>query len=172
MQKLVLAQSKDLAPLSKSLRRCQIEMDTPIIAEDFLASFVQENRVFILKDGAKILSFLVVSFFPMDEIFPNSIKKQDDFLFDLGYFGEPLLLIQGIFTDPMYRNKGYASLLFNSLCSVKKQASMFALLKQEWKDTLPFFEKLGFKVKGLNDSSSLILVRKKKKEGLCSDPSF
>lgn len=172
MQKLILAQANDLPSLGKSLRRCQIEMENPIINECELPSLIDDGRVMVLKDGAKILSFLVLNPFPMDVLFPNSIKSQEDFLYDIGYFGEPLILLQAIFTDPMYRHKGYASLLFSSFCSARKHATIFALLPSVSKETLPFFETCGFSVKGIGETNSLILVRKKKKEGLCSDPSF
>lgn len=172
MQKLALATEKELPALSKVLRRSQMDLEEALINEEVLSSFVKQGRVFFLKDGVRVLSLALISPFPMDELFPDSVKKQEDFLYDLGYFGEPLLLLKGIFTDPMYQKKGYGELLFSSLASMKKQATFFLTLPDSNKQTLPFFEKLGFKVRGLMPSGSLILVRKKKKEGLCSDPSF
>lgn len=172
MQKLALATEKDLPALSKVVRRSQMDLEETLINEEVLASFVEQGRVFFLKDGIHVLSLALISPFPMDELFPDSIKRQEDFLYDLGYFGEPLLLLKGIFTDPMFQKKEYGRLLFSSLASMKKQATFFLALPESKKQTLPFFEKLGFETKGLTSSGSLILVRKKKKEGLCSDPSF
>lgn len=172
MQKLALAQEKDLPALGKVLRRSQMDIEEAVVDEQTLLSFMKQERVYFLKDGVRVLSFALISPFPMDELFPDSLKQQEEFLYDLGYFGEPLVLLKGIFTDPMYQKKGYGSLLFSSLASAKKQATFFLSLPQKQKQTLHFFEKFGFVAKGLTPTGSLILVRKKKKEGLCSDPSF
>lgn len=172
MQKIVSASSRDLPSLAKCLRRAEIPYQSPLLSEDELSQSIEEGRTLVFKDGAKVFAFSSIYDFPLEILFPNSPKDQNDFLENIRYRGEPLLLLEGIYADPMYQRKGYASLLFSSLCAKKKEATFLARLPIERAELLPFFKKVLFAPYGFLPSGDLLIIRKKKKEGLCSDPSF
>ncbi|MCI5940587.1 GNAT family N-acetyltransferase [bacterium] len=172
MQKIVTAQSRDLPALSKCMRRSEIPFESSFLSEEKLNEAIEEGRVSVLKDGASLYGFASYYDFPLEAIFPNSAKKQNDFLESIGYRGEPLLLLEAVYCDPMRQRKGYASLLLSSLFSKKKDATFLTVLPMDRMEFLPFFKEARFVPYGFLESGALLLVRKKKKEGLCSDPSF
>lgn len=144
----------------------------PFLNEDTLKASVEERRAYVLKDGLKIISLASLSFFPLEEIFGNDVAKQNELLERIGYFGEPILGLESIFTDPLYKRKGNAKELFLSLIANHKEATWLSLLPSSRLSLLPFFKSLGFKGYDFLEDGSLILVRKKEKEGLCANPSF
>lgn len=144
----------------------------PFLREDALRQSLEEGRVYVMKDGSKTLSLASFSFFPMETIFPDDARAQNDLLDGIGYYGEPLLLLEAIFTDPFAQGKGCAKSLFSSLSHKHKAATWFALLPSTRRTLLPFFHSLGFKPYDFSKDGSLILVKKKEKEGLCAKPSF
>ncbi len=140
--------------------------------KDRFLQAVNERRAYVLKDGLKVISLASLSFFPLEEIYGNDIPKQNELLDQIGYYGEPLLFLESIFTDPFYKKKGNAKALFLSLVSTHKEATWLALLPPTRISLLPFFQAIGFKPYDYAHNQSLILVRKKEKEGLCANPSF
>ena len=140
--------------------------------EEHFSQAVEERRAYVLKDGSKILSLASFSFFPLEEIYGNDIPRQNDLLDQIGYYGEPLLFLESIFTDPFYKRKGNAKALFLSLVSSHKEATWLALLPSSRLSLLPFFQAIGFKPYDYGKDGALILIRKKEKEGLCANPSF
>ncbi len=149
-----------------------MDFEGPFFDEEKLATATNERRAYVLKDGLKIISLAVLSFFPLEEIYGSNIPKQNELLDQIGYYGEPLLFLESIFTDPFYKKKGNAKALFLSLVSAHKDATWLSLLPASRLSLLPFFEVIGFKPYDYASDGSLILVRKKEKEGLCANPSF
>ncbi len=149
-----------------------MDFEETFFDESKFAQEVEERRAYVLKDGAKILSLASFSFFPLEEIYGNDLPKQNELLDRIGYYGEPLLFLDSIFTDPFYKRKGNAKALFLSLVSAHKEATWLALLPPSRLSLLPFFQAIGFKPYDYAENKSLILVRKKEKEGLCANPSF
>jgi GNAT superfamily N-acetyltransferase len=172
MQEIKKIDARLLASSSKACRRADMSFAAPYFEERRLIEETSEGRAYLLKDGSRVISVASFSFFPMEEICPLNPSKQNDILDQIGYFGEPLLLLSSIFTDPSYEGKGYGRSLFLSLCFKHKDATWFALLPSERLRLLPFFKKLGFVPFDYNEAGNLILIRKKVKEGLCANPSF
>ena len=172
MQEIRKIDSRLMAASSKACRRADMSFDTPYFEEKKLLEEASEGRAYLLKDGSRVISVASFSFFPMEEICPGNASKQNDILDKIGYFGEPLLFLSSIFTDPLYAGKGYGRSLFLSLYLKHKDATWFALLPNERLCLLSFFKKLGFVPFDYSETGSLILVRKKVKEGLCANPSF
>lgn len=172
MQRIQIAEQKEKKALLKSYRRAEMDYPSPALSEDALSRSIDEGRVLLLHDGSKIYSFLSYSPFPFDVLFPNDERSQNDFLETLGYRGEPLLLLEGIYTDPLYQRKGYASLLLASFLQQKRSAICFAKIPLDREAILPFFLKAGYSPTVFSSEGQPIYCWKKKKEGLCSDPSF
>ena len=172
MQRISLASSLNLPSLSKAARRAEMDFAEPFFDEESLKKAVEERRAYALKDGSKIISLASFSFFPLEEIYGNDVAKQNEFLDAISYYGEPLLYLEAIFTDPFYKGKGNARSLFLSMVSNHKDATWLSLLPASRLSLLPFFKTLGFKGYDYTEKGALILVRKKEKEGLCANPSF
>ncbi len=172
MQRIALILPNQLSNVEKAARRADMDFEEPFFDEEKLLEAVNERRAYVLKDGLKILSLASFSFFPLEEIYGNDVPKQNELLDQIGYYGEPLLFLESIFTDPFYKRKGNAKALFLSLVSSHKEASWLALLPSSRLSLLPFFKSIGFKPYDYAQGGSLILVRKKEKEGLCANPSF
>ncbi len=149
-----------------------MDFEEPFLDGGQLKQAVDERRAYVLKDGLRIISIVSLSFFPLEEIYGNDVAKQNELLDRIGYYGEPLLLLESIFTDPLYKGKGNARSLFLSLVSNHKEATWLSLLPASRLSLLPFFKTLGFKGYDFLPSGALILIRKKEKEGLCANPSF
>ena len=167
-----MASSLNLPSLSKAARRAEMDFEVPFFDEEALKKAVEERRAYALKDGSKIISLASFSFFPLEEIYGNDVAKQNEFLDAISYYGEPLLYLEAIFTDPFYKGKGNARSLFLSMVSSHKDATWLSLLPASRLPLLPFFKTLGFKGYDYTEKGALILVRKKEKEGLCANPSF
>lgn len=172
MQRISLALSANLPSLAKAARRAEMDFPFPCFEEEGLKKAIDERRAYVLKDGAKIISWASFSFFPLEEIFGNDVPKQNELLDNIHYYGEPLLYLEAIFTDPFYQSKGNAKSLFLSLSANHKEATWLASLPPSRLPLLPFFKAIGFKGYDFLPDGSLILVRKKEKEGLCANPSF
>lgn len=172
MQRIQIAGEKEKKALLKSFRRAEMDYPSPTLSEASLSSAIDEGRVILLHDGSRIFSFLVYSLFPLDVLFPKDAKSQNDFLEALPYRGQPLLLLEGIYADPLYQRKGYASLLLSSFLRQRRDAVCFLKMPLDRESILPFFLKLGFLPTVFSSQGDPIYFWKKKKEGLCSDPSF
>lgn len=172
MQRIALALPSQLPLLEKAARRADMDFEKPFFDEERFLTAANERRAYVLKDGLKTISLAALSFFPLEEIYGNDLPKQNELLDRIGYYGEPLLFLESIFTDPFYKGKGNARSLFLSLVSSHKDATWLALLQTSRLSLLPFFKALGFKPYDYAPGGSLILIRKKEKEGLCANPSF
>lgn len=172
MQRITSVLANQLSNVEKAARRANMDFEDAYFDKDRFLQAVNERRAYVLKDGLKVLSLASFSFFPLEEIYGNDIPKQNELLDQIGYYGEPLLFLESIFTDPFYKKKGNAKALFLSLVSSHKEATWLALLPPTRISLLPFFKAIGFKPYDYAQNQSLILVRKKEKEGLCANPSF
>ena len=147
---------------------------------DHLEELIEEHQVYVLKQGRNVLGFAVIGHSLEDEFFPqtHSYSKSEDLLEEIGYRGEPLLILRYFFVGGFYQNRGHGGELIKSLFARYKDATWFLYIEEGNRRATKFFQSHGFfpcgdpKKLEHEDAPKLILAKKYRPSGLCRESIF
>lgn len=185
MHSIKTAQPNDLPSICKLCRRVDEALvkegnfmwDHGYPAESDFKEDIENERLFVLKEGSRVLASASVSHNLTEDFFPisHSQKKTEDIMEIISYEGETLCSLHRLMVDPAYWRKGLASELMDFLLKKYPGATWVFASYNGNNKALSFYHKKGFILYGLysdfewgNDSVQYLWFKKAKRDGLCS----
>ncbi|MBE6126725.1 MAG: GNAT family N-acetyltransferase [Erysipelotrichaceae bacterium] len=138
-----------------------------------------EETVYVARENRKILGFVRISREATESLYPESKSygKTMNLLDDLNIGLEEVIVVKGVYVDPLRQNQGVGTELLRSLYARFKEASFLLLLSPEQKRLRSFFSHRGFAyacpftLEGDPNEKDLLL-RKYKPSGLCREAKW
>ena len=145
-----------------------------------LENEIENQNVYILKQGRNLLGLTIISKSILDSFFSfsKSRKKEYDLLYSLPWKGEETLIINYFAIDVDNLRKGLGKILLDAIKAKYKGYIFLTCFNRFNSPYINFLTKnsfigpietLGFEI---SDKCSILYYLPYKKEGICSDPLF
>ena len=190
MRRIRLCQETDLPSLYKCLRRVKEGIrlegldywnDEYPLEEDLKEDF-EAGRLYIVKEGGRVIGALAVSHDVAHSFFPESRseKKAVDLLDKVGHKGEDVLMISRLMIDPAFQKKGIGTEFLKSILANYRHTSFLISVSKRNVKAVSFYKKNGFvpsfspefEYGGFPSSEFVLMTRMYRPQGLCKEPLF
>ena len=186
MYKIVKAQPTDMPSLMKCLRRTDAGMledgldiwDHGYPAEEDFLEDLEDETLFVVKEGARVIASIGTSFDLTGSFFgeSRSQKKTVALLERIGHQGEPVVAFHRLFVDPAYQRKGIAKMLLKAIESRYPETTFVLAVYCDNRKAKAFYEVMGYQDFGRDfefefgpASDEYLMAKPYKKAGLCRE---
>ena len=184
MPKIVRASLADMSSLLKCFRRVDAYLlslgldmwDHGYPDEEDFAAEREAGRLYVFKDGSRVIGACAISFDVAEAFFPesHSQRKAVALLEDINYQGEDTVILHHFFIDPAYMGKGLGRTFLQAIHANYKGASFLLSVYPPNTNAQAFFTALGY-TRYPNEyefefgpySKQIFMAKTFKKEGLC-----
>lgn len=190
MRRICKCLESDLPSLYKCLRRVKAGIaydglsywnDEYPLEEDLRKDY-EDGRLYLVKDGARVIGSAALSQDIAYSFFPVSMseRKAVELLDKVGHKGEEVLVISRLMIDPAYQGKGIGTEFLKAILSNYRHSSVLISIAMENETAISFYKKNGFRMVGpypfeYGESKEVrfaLMSRMYKPMGLCKEPIF
>ena len=178
MWKIVYAKDNDYPSLGKCYRRMSEQAEALPSSLSSEPDFPSLQRLFVAKDGARVIGAISLSRDLGKSLFPESQspRKLYSLLGSIDYQADENFVIDFIYVDPAYIRKGIGSALVKAVESQYPLGLFIAPIPLASSIAEAFFMKLGYHNFGIVPDLEInpglatkIYAKKVKRDGLCRD---